>query len=85
MSDIPLAITCWRWQFDAMLTVRLNAQIEKRLERIAKLTGRTKTFLARQAIFEHLEDLEDIHLATRRVQRAAGTYSSQAVKRELGL
>jgi RHH-type rel operon transcriptional repressor/antitoxin RelB len=46
-----------------MLAIRLPADIEKRLDDLAKKTGRTKTFYARQAILEHLEDLEDIYLA----------------------
>ena len=46
-----------------MLAIRLPANIEKRLERLAKRTGRTKSFYAREAILEHLEDLEDVYLA----------------------
>ena len=46
-----------------MLAIRLPPAIEKRLERLAKRTGRTKTFYAREAILRHLEDLEDIYLA----------------------
>ena len=42
-----------------MLALRLDPAIEKRLVRLAKKTGRTKTFYAREAILEHLEDLED--------------------------
>ena len=44
-----------------MLAIRLPAEIEKRLERMAKRTGRTKTYYAREAILKHLEDLEDIY------------------------
>jgi RHH-type transcriptional regulator, rel operon repressor / antitoxin RelB len=68
-----------------MLAIRLDADINKRLDRLAKLTGRTKTFYARQAILEHLEDLEDIYLATQRLQHPTRTYSARDVKRELGL
>ena len=46
-----------------MLAIRLPAEIEKRLEKLAKRTGRTKSFYAREAILEHLDDLEDIYLA----------------------
>jgi RHH-type rel operon transcriptional repressor/antitoxin RelB len=52
-----------------MLAIRLPATIEKRLERLARRTGRTKTFYAREAILEHLEDLEDVHLAERVLDR----------------
>ena len=46
-----------------MLAVRLPSNIEKRLERLARRTGRTKTFYVREAILEHLQDLEDLYLA----------------------
>lgn len=52
-----------------MLAVRLPAAIEKRLERLAKRTGRTKTFYAREAILQHLEELEDVYLAERILDR----------------
>ena len=68
-----------------MLAIRLDADTEERLNNLAKRTGRTKTFYARQAILEHLEDLEDIYLAQQRLQRSAKTYSVQDVKHELGL
>ena len=48
-----------------MLAIRLPEEIEKRLDALAKATGRTKTFYAREAILEHLEDLEDIYLPNR--------------------
>ena len=68
-----------------MLAIRLDPEIEKRLERLAKRTGRTKTFYARAAILEHLDDLEDIYLAKQRLQRPARTYSAEDVKHALGL
>ncbi|HEY8991471.1 MAG TPA: DUF6290 family protein [Luteolibacter sp.] len=68
-----------------MLAIRLAPEIEKRLEALAQKTGRTKTFYVREAILEHLEDLEDIYLATQRLQRPAKTYSAEDVKHELGL
>jgi len=52
-----------------MLAIRLPASIEKRLARLAKRTGRTKTFYAREAILRHLEDLEDLHQAERALDR----------------
>jgi RHH-type transcriptional regulator, rel operon repressor / antitoxin RelB len=51
-----------------MLAIRLPADIEKRLDRLAKRTGRTKTYYAREAILQHLEDLEDIYLAEKRME-----------------
>lgn len=68
-----------------MLAIRLDPEIEKRLELLAKKTGRTKTFYAREAILEHLEDLEDIYLASKRLARPAKSYSAEEVKNGLGL
>lgn len=50
-----------------MLAIRLPAEVEARLEALAKATGRTKTFYAREAILEHLDDLEDLYLAEQRL------------------
>lgn len=50
-----------------MLAVRLPAEIETRLEALAKATGRTKTYYVREAIVEHLDDLEDMYLAQQRL------------------
>jgi len=51
-----------------MLAIRLPEKIEKRLERLAKRTGRTKTYYAREAILKHLDDLEDVYLAEKRME-----------------
>jgi RHH-type rel operon transcriptional repressor/antitoxin RelB len=51
-----------------MLAIRLPAEIENRLEALAKATGRTKTFYAREAILEHIDDLEDVYLAEKRLE-----------------
>ena len=50
-----------------MLAIRLPEEIEARLENLAKATGRTKTFYAREAILEYLEDMEDLYLAKQRM------------------
>jgi RHH-type rel operon transcriptional repressor/antitoxin RelB len=52
-----------------MLAIRLPQTIEKRLEKLARRTGRTKTFYVREAILQHLEDLEDMYLAERALER----------------
>lgn len=51
-----------------MLAIRLPETLEKRLERLAKRTGRTKTYYAREAIVQHLDELEDIYLAEKRLE-----------------
>ena len=52
-----------------MLAIRLSAALEKRLDKLAKRTGRTKTFYVRQAIEEHLGDLEDLYIAEAAYER----------------
>lgn len=68
-----------------MLAIRLTPEIEERLERLAKKTGRSKTFYAREAILQHLEDLEDYYSAHEAAQDTGRVYNSDEVKRELGL
>jgi RHH-type rel operon transcriptional repressor/antitoxin RelB len=53
----------------AMLSIRLPEEIEARLERLAKQTGRTKSFYAREAILEKIEDMEDVYLAEHVLER----------------
>ena len=52
-----------------MLAIRLPRSIEKRLEKLARRTGRTKTYYVREAILEHLEDIEDLYLAEGALER----------------
>lgn len=51
-----------------MLAVRLPAEVETRLDNLAKSTGRTKSYYAREAILEHLDDMEDMYLAEKRLE-----------------
>ena len=71
-----------------MLALRLPDDIEKRLDNLSKRTGRSKSFYAREAIIEHLEDLEDIYLAEnelQKIRRGARTHSLEEVMKEYGL
>jgi RHH-type transcriptional regulator, rel operon repressor / antitoxin RelB len=65
-----------------MLALRLPPKIEKRLDALAKKTGRTKSFYAREAILRHIEDLEDYHLARRRLARKARTIPLETLEKE---
>jgi RHH-type rel operon transcriptional repressor/antitoxin RelB len=65
-----------------MLALRLPPKIEKRLDALAKKTGRTKSFYAREAILRHIEDLEDYHLARRRLARKAEAVSLDELEKE---
>jgi len=54
-----------------MLALRLPPEIEQRLDTLAKKTGRSKSYYAREAILRHFEGIEDYYLA-RRVARDTG-------------
>lgn len=41
-----------------MLAIRLPQAIEVRLDQLAKATGRSKSYYARQAIVEHIDEIE---------------------------
>ncbi|MEI8394786.1 MAG: DUF6290 family protein [Rhodospirillaceae bacterium] len=51
-----------------MLAIRLPPEIEARLNALAAATGRSKSYYVREAILDHLEDLEDVYLAEQRLQ-----------------
>lgn len=72
-----------------MLALRLPDELEARLDALAKKTGRTKSFYAREAIVEYIDDLEDLYLAQKRSalidKGKTRTMSLEAVERELGL
>jgi len=72
-----------------MLALRLPPDVEERLDELARRTGRSKSFYAREAILEHLSDLEDVYLASQRLEdlRAgrSRTWSLDEAERELGL
>jgi RHH-type rel operon transcriptional repressor/antitoxin RelB len=68
-----------------MIAVRLPPEIEKRLDRLARKTGRSKTFYVREAILQHLEDLEDYYLAAQRLEQSLPGIPLEEVERRLGL
>ncbi len=51
-----------------MLGIRLSDETEQRLEALAKATGRTKSYYAREAIEVHLDTLEDVYLSERAIE-----------------
>jgi RHH-type rel operon transcriptional repressor/antitoxin RelB len=50
-------------------SIRLPDEIEKRLKNLSVKTGRRKSFYVKEAILEHLDDIEDIYLAEKRLER----------------
>ncbi len=68
-----------------MIAVRLPPLVEKRLEKLVRKTGRTKTFYVRQAILQHLDDLEDYYLAVHRLEQDLPGIPQEEAQRRLGL
>jgi RHH-type rel operon transcriptional repressor/antitoxin RelB len=68
-----------------MIALRLPEKVEKRLNALAKKTGRTKTFYVREAILNHLDDLEDTWLALRRLEKPGRIWTMKEVEQEIDL
>ena len=71
-----------------MLAIRLPATIEKRLDKLARRTGRTKSYYVREAILQHLDDLEDIYLAERsweKVEKGEQTIALEEIMKQHGV
>ncbi len=68
-----------------MLGIRLEPTLERRLERLAQKTGRSKSHYAREAIRQYLEDREDYLLGLSVLERNEPTISLKDLERRLGL
>ena len=68
-----------------MLSVRLSPDIDKRLDILAKKTGRTKTYYVREALVEHIEHLEDVFLSFDRLEKPAKRWTLDELEREIDL
>ncbi len=66
-----------------MLALRLPPDIEQRLDALAKKTGRSKSYYAREAILRQIEDIEDHYLARRRSARGGPRITLDAMERDL--
>ncbi len=71
------------------ISIRLDADVEQRIDQLAKDTNRSKAFYLRELITNGLEDLEDYYRASMVSARIRnGTekvYSLAEVEAELGL
>ncbi len=57
-----------------MLALELHPELEARLEELAALTARSKSDIVQEALFEHIDDIEDLAVARQRLieSRARG-------------
>ena len=68
-----------------MLAITLPAEIEGRLANLALKTGRTKTYYARQAILEKIEDMEDLYLAMSVIENPGRVWTMEEIEAGLDL
>ena len=68
-----------------MLAVRLDSSVEDKLSRLAKETGRSKSYYVKEAINNYLEEREDYLLALAVLEKEEPRTSISDVRKELGL
>ena len=68
-----------------MLAIRIPEKVDRRLARLAKRTLKTKTEIARDALLEHLDDLEDYYLAISRLENKMQSIPLEELEQRLGL
>jgi len=64
-----------------MLAVRVPEVLENRLDKLAKLTGRPKSFYVRQALEAHLDEIEDTYTALYRLENPARRWTLDELER----
>lgn len=71
------------------VSIKLDPEIEQRLDQLATKTGRTKSYYLRELIEGGLDDLEDFYLADATMERVRkdqeNIVSGSSVRKELGL
>jgi RHH-type rel operon transcriptional repressor/antitoxin RelB len=68
-----------------MLVIRISDEIDKRLKNLATKTGRTKTYYARKAILDFLEDMEDTYLALERLETPERIWTQEELEADIDL
>jgi RHH-type transcriptional regulator, rel operon repressor / antitoxin RelB len=68
-----------------MLAIRLDKQLEKELDLLAKTRGSNRSAVVREAIIQYLEDNEDIQLAKESLIKMNSTKSLRQLRKELDL
>jgi RHH-type rel operon transcriptional repressor/antitoxin RelB len=67
------------------LTTKVPEDVNVRLENLAKLTDRKKSYLIRKAIEDFLEEKEDYLIALHRLEQKGKRISLKALEKECGL
>lgn len=67
------------------LAIRLPDDLELELTRVAKKMKRSKSFIAREAIINYLEDLHDYQSGMEVLRNPGRIYTSEELRKELDL
>ena len=68
-----------------MLAIRLDKELERELDLLAKARGSNRSAVVRDAIIQYLEDNEDLLLAEESLSKLSSTKSLKQLRKELGL
>jgi RHH-type rel operon transcriptional repressor/antitoxin RelB len=69
----------------SVLTVRLSSKLETRLNRLARRTGRPKSYYAKKALEAFLDEQEDYLIALSRLENKLPAIPLEEVVKRLGL
>ena len=74
---------------DMATSIRLPAELEHRINSLAKVTGRTKSFYILEMIERGIDDMEDYYLGAEVLERVRKgeeeIFSAEEMRRDLGL
>jgi RHH-type rel operon transcriptional repressor/antitoxin RelB len=68
-----------------VLAVRIPAELETRLEKLSKITGRPKSYYVREALIAQLDEIEDPYTALYRLEHPAKRWTLEELERGLDL
>ena len=68
-----------------MIAIRLDKEIERDLDLLAKKLGSNRSAVVREAVMQYLEDNEDLELAKQAQSGMSSHKSLKKLRKELGL
>ena len=68
-----------------MLAVRIPDEMESRLDKLAALTGRPKSFYVRAALQAHLDEIEETYTGLYRLEHPAKRWTLKELEQGLDL
>jgi RHH-type rel operon transcriptional repressor/antitoxin RelB len=68
-----------------MLAVRIPGAMESRLDKLAALTGRPKSYYVREALQSHMDEIEETYTALYRLEHPAKRWTLEELEQGLDL